>query len=285
MDEQKTDDLEEFFDLNQEQAEEDEKNESRNEDVDRGDDVISFSSEESVFFSCDETDEDRTAAECVAENEAAKQMIKGVLKSNGVTNTVVEDNDANAEANEATPKCVEETRESNILYTLEVPFNQPRESCWTIVKKNILDCMCCCCTPSSCVACNTRIREQAASQFVSVPQCCTTHTPGGKVKIAIAPGKTDITPYMASLGIISLEAYMELEAQKKARENVNTTQETKRAEREAEFMQIIENITPKRVEVVEDKNENAEANGAAPKRVGRMKRLRKFLQRVFCCSG
>lgn len=25
-----------------------------------GDDVISFSSEESVFFSCDETDEDRT---------------------------------------------------------------------------------------------------------------------------------------------------------------------------------------------------------------------------------
>uniref|UniRef100_A0A8W8JDR0 Uncharacterized protein n=1 Tax=Magallana gigas TaxID=29159 RepID=A0A8W8JDR0_MAGGI len=117
MDEQKTDDLQEFFDLNQEQAEEDEKNESRNEDVDRG------------------------------------------------------------------------------------------------------------------------IREQAASQFVSVPQCCTTHTPGGKVKIAIAPGKTDITPYMASLGIISLEAYMELEAQKKTRENVNTTQETKRAEREAEFMQ------------------------------------------------
>lgn len=43
---------------------------------------------------------------------------------------------------------------------------------------------------------------------------------------------------MASLGIISLEAYMELEAQKKARENVNTTQETKRAEREAEFMQV-----------------------------------------------
>lgn len=43
---------------------------------------------------------------------------------------------------------------------------------------------------------------------------------------------------MASLGIISLEAYMELEAQKKARENVNTTQETKRDEREAEFMQV-----------------------------------------------
>nr|XP_034334769.1 uncharacterized protein LOC117691943 [Crassostrea gigas] len=184
--------------------------------------------------------------------------------------SVVKDDDANAGANEATPKCVEETRESNILYTLEVPFNQPRESCWTIVKNNILDCLCCCCTPSSCVACNTRIREQAASQFVSVPQCCTTHTPGGKVKIAIAPGKTDITPYMASLGIISLEAYMELEAKKKARENVNTTQETKRAEREAEFMQIIEDITPKRVEVVEDNNNNgnAEANGAAPKRVG-----------------
>uniref|UniRef100_A0A8W8JH22 Uncharacterized protein n=1 Tax=Magallana gigas TaxID=29159 RepID=A0A8W8JH22_MAGGI len=144
MDEQKTDDLEEFFDLNQEQAEEDEKNESRNEDVDR------------------------------------------------------------------------------------------------------------------------------------VPQCCTTHTPGGKVKIAIAPGKTDITPYMASLGIISLEAYMELEAKKKARENVNTTQETKRAEREAEFMQVVED---------NNNNGNAEANGAAPKRVGRMKSFRRFLQRVFCCSG
>lgn len=60
----------------------------------------------------------------------------------------------------------------------------------------------------------------------------------GKVKIDIAPGKPIITPFMAFLGIISLEAYMELEAQKKAQENVNTTQETKRAEREAEFMQV-----------------------------------------------
>lgn len=80
---------------------------------------------------------------------------------------------------------------------------------------------------------------------------------------------------------------MELEAQKKARESIMASQATKKAEREAEFMQIIEDITPKRVEVVEDnnKNENAEANDVTTKRVGRMKRIRKFLRRVFCCSG
>lgn len=41
--------------------------------------------------------------------------------------------------------------------------------------------------------------------------------PLGQVKIARDPGSTTITPYMASGGVISLAAYMVLEAKRKAR--------------------------------------------------------------------
>lgn len=80
--------------------------------------------------------------------------------------------------------------------------------------KNLIDCLCCCCTPFSCAAYNTRFREQPCNA-VSVPKNCATRAPWGKFKIARASGWTTITPYMASLGIISLAAYIELEAKKK----------------------------------------------------------------------
>lgn len=63
--------------------------------------------------------------------------------------------------------------------------------------------------------------------------------PLGQVKIARDPGSTTITPYMASGGVISLAAYMELEAKKKARASaVQATKKVFSAKDEAEFIQV-----------------------------------------------
>lgn len=63
--------------------------------------------------------------------------------------------------------------------------------------------------------------------------------PLGQVKIARDPGSTTITPYMASGGVISLAAYMELEAKRKARASaVQATKKVSFAKDEAEFIQV-----------------------------------------------
>lgn len=115
--------------------------------------------------------------------------------------------------------------------------------CRAIVKKKafyyqILDCLCCCHIPSSCAACNARFRQQPCNA-VSVPQYFPRIVPLGQVKIARDPGSTTITPYMASGGVISLAAYMELEAKKKARASaVQATKKVSFAKDEAEFILV-----------------------------------------------
>lgn len=100
-----------------------------------------------------------------------------------------------------------------IFYT--VCFSELRR-CRTVVLKSLIDCLCCFCTPYSCAEGNTRLMKQPY-HTLSVQQDCVIRAPREKIQIARNPGSTTITPYMASLLVISLAAFMELEEKRKAR--------------------------------------------------------------------
>nr|XP_034301984.1 uncharacterized protein LOC105345250 [Crassostrea gigas] len=121
---------------------------------------------------------------------------------------------------------IEETTEWNLSsddlrYGVHRTYSDPlpEESCWTIFKTNMMDCFCCCCTPSTCR------REQVETEIREATQHEDVRENGG------------------------IESAAE---------------------------QTIENIAL---------NDNAPKEKAKPKRAGRMKRIRRFFKRLFCCMG
>ncbi|XP_052699406.1 uncharacterized protein LOC128176928 [Crassostrea angulata] len=119
--------------------------------------------------------------------------------------------------------------EDDLRYGVHRTYSDPvpQESCLTIFKTNMMDCFCCCCTPSTCCCCTPST-------------CCREHV---EPEIREATQHEDV------------------------KENGGI---------ESAAEPTIESISL---------NDNATEKKAKPKRVGRMKRIRRFFRRLFCCTG